>query len=502
MEDELRVMEERKVWNLIRPTENLNPLGCRWVYTIKRDQNGNIARYKARLVAQGYKQIKGETYDETFSPVVNFSVIRFFFSLFVSCLCWSHLQCDIKNAYLYAPITENIFMKQPPGFLAEGKENYICKLNKALYGLHQSGRMWFYEIHKVLLDLGFTKFEWCNCVYNFHNSVILLLYVDDIVLFGKTEKHIFDILSLLEKHFDLKILGRTQKLLGVEFEENGNGTSILISQTTYIEEVFQRFCCFKPPISSLPIAKGVVFSKTQSPQTHDEVTEMKSFPYRSVLGCLSFIASRTRPDIAYSVNIFSQFQENPGLVHWSGLLRLLGYVNFTKHIKLNLSCNGPHLVTYTDADFAANRDDRTSIGGQLVLLGRAPIMWRTAKQKSVCLSTMESEFVSMTDAVKEMVWFDRILKECVSRRLVIDPKSEPLLLVDNLATIDFVKSPIENHRTKHIDVKLFFIRELFNENAFVIKYVKSKDNLADTLTKPSTKFDLNNFIHKLFFVCE
>lgn len=138
------------------------------------------------------------------------------------------------------------------------------------------------------------------------------------------------------------------------------------------------------------------------------------------------------------------------------------------------------------------------MGGQLVLLGAAPIMWRTAKQKSVCLSTMESEFVSMTDAVKELVWFDRIFKECANRKLIIDPKTEPILFVDNLATIDFVKSPIENHRTKHIDVKLFFIRDLFNNNAFSIKYVKSKDNPADTFTKPVTKFDLSKFICKLF----
>ena len=106
---------------------------------------------------------------------------------------------------------------------------------------------------------------------------------------------------------------------------------VLINQISYIEEVFNRFKNFKPPISSLPIAKGTIFSKSQSPQTEPEIEEMKIYPYRSALGCLSFVVGRTRPDITYAVNIFNQFQERPGLFHWLGLLRLLGYINFTKH---------------------------------------------------------------------------------------------------------------------------------------------------------------------------
>ena len=138
------------------------------------------------------------------------------------------------------------------------------------------------------------------------------------------------------------------------------------------------------------------------------------------------------------------------------------------------------------------------MGGQLVFLDTAPIMWRTSKQKSVCLSTMESEFVSMTDAVKELIWFNRILQECVNRKVINESKLQPDLFVDNLATIDFVKSPIENHRTKHIDVKLFFIRDLFFQDNFNIKYVNSKDNIADALTKPSTKFELKKFNDRMF----
>lgn len=263
MQEEIDMMHKRDVWHLSGLAKNVNPVGCRWVFTIKKDESGKVARFKARLVAQGFKQIRGESYDETFSPVVNFSVIRFFFSLLVSLKGWLHMQCDIKCAYLYAPLTEEVFMSQPPGFVESGKENLFCKLNRAIYGLHQSGRMWFYEINRVLLEIGFVKIEWCNCVYIFGSELVLLLYVDDIVVFGKHRNIIDKALALLSKHFDLKVLGKTKKLLGVEFEEDEEG--LRIHQQPYIKEVCDRFESYRFPISSLPISKGSVYSKSDCP---------------------------------------------------------------------------------------------------------------------------------------------------------------------------------------------------------------------------------------------
>lgn len=497
MEDEIDMMQKRKVWQLKPLPKNAKPIGCRWVFTVKRDEKGDIVRYKARLVAQGFKQVKGETYDETFSPVVNFGIIRFFFTLLVVKEGWSHIQCDIKCAYLYAPLNETIFMTQPPGFVNGNKEMFYCKLDKALYGLHQSGRVWFYEINKILIDIGFIKFEWCNCVYSFNFNVVLLLYVDDIVVFGRAKRNIDEAIELLKKYFDLKILGKTKKLLGVEFVEDEKG--LRLHQRTYIKEICNRFKYFKYPISSLPISKGTVFSKINCPQTQVEINEMSKIPYRNLLGCISFITNRTRPDLSYATNIFSQFQNNPGQVHWNGLIKLLGYIAYTINLELKLFCSKTQIITFSDADFAANRDDRTSLGGQIVFLDESPIAWRTFKEKSVCLSTMEAEFVAMTEAAKELLWFDRVLRECLVRGVIKGNKVKSVLFVDNQATLDFAKSPIENYRTKHIDVKLFFIRNLINENVFDVEYVKSKNNLSDIFTKPFTKNDLNRFLEYIFY---
>lgn len=182
-------------------------------------------------------------------------------------------------------------MKQPPGYIKPGEEHKICKLNRAIYGLHQSGREWFYEIHSFLLKIGFKKFEGCNCAYTFGTDVVLILYVDDFVLFGKTKTASDKVLKILESHFDTKILGKTRKLLGVEFCEEKEG--IFIHQTSYISEIYDRYKQYNIPISSLPITKGVTFSKQDCPQTEIELNEISKLPYRNILGCLSFIASRS-----------------------------------------------------------------------------------------------------------------------------------------------------------------------------------------------------------------
>ncbi|GBO06102.1 Retrovirus-related Pol polyprotein from transposon TNT 1-94 [Araneus ventricosus] len=180
----------------------------------------------------------------------------------------------------------------------------------------------------------------------------------------------------------------------------------------HIDEIHRRFSEYLIPFSSLPISKGVVFTRSQCPQTNHEREEIAEFPYRNLIGCLSFLANRTKPDIGYAVNILSRYQNNPGKEHWKGLLRLLGYVKSTSFYQLNLSCFKPKTVAFSDSDFAACRDDRVSMGGQIIFIGQAPIMWRTFKQKCISLSTMEAEFIALTEAAKEMTWFDRILGEC------------------------------------------------------------------------------------------
>ncbi|GFY25987.1 retrovirus-related Pol polyprotein from transposon TNT 1-94 [Trichonephila clavipes] len=416
MDKEINVMKERKVWDLVDHPDNIKILENRWVYTIKYDENNKIVRYKARLVARGNTQLRGESFDEIFSPVINFNIVRLFFTICVCLWKWTHIQVDITNAYLYANLDTVIYMKQPTGY--EIDNNKVCKLRKAIYGLHQSGRQWFLELENKLIKLKFKKLEWVNCVYMFEDNVILLFYVDDIIIFGKEMENVNFVLQLLQKNFDLKIMGKTKKLLGIEFEEIGN--SLFIHQRSYIRRLCEIYEKYKYPVSSLPISKGQVLSKLDSPKTSEEILTV---PYRNLIGSLSFIAIRTRPDIMYAVNVLSQFQANPGIKHWNCLLRLLGYLKYTQEYKLELSkVKSLKLRCYSDSDFATNRDDRVSMGGFITFIDETPISWRTFKQKSVSLSTMEAEYVSLTEAAKEFIWLKN----------VIDNKSLNLELSENV----------------------------------------------------------------------
>ncbi|GFV19633.1 retrovirus-related Pol polyprotein from transposon TNT 1-94 [Trichonephila clavipes] len=285
--------------------------------------------------------------------------------------------------------------------------------------------------------------------------------VYDMIIFEKEMENENFVLQLLQKNFDLIIMGKTKKLLGIEFEEIGQ-----------------------------------VLSKLDSPKTSEEILTV---PYRNLIGSLSFIAIRTRPDIMYAVNVLSQFQANPGIKHWNCLLRLLGYLKYTQEYKLELSkVKSLKLRCYSDSDFATNRDDRVSMGGFITFIDETPISWRTFKQKSVSLSTMEAEYVSLTEAAKEFIW----LKNVIDNKSLNLELSENVMFCDNQAAISFSKSPVENYRTKHIDVRYHFLRNWIYDKVFQIKYIGTKNNLADIFTKPMVKEKLLEFCRKLFLFRE
>ena len=179
------MMNSRNVWILVDLSSGCKVIGSRWVYTLKTDNKNVIKRYKARLVAQSFNQRYGIDYDDVFSPVMNFSLIRFFFILLVSILSWEHRQLDVKSAYLYGILKQKNYLRQPKGFEVPGEESKVCLLLKAIHGLHQSGKEWYNEIDKILKSLDFPKLQWCNCVYTLGGNLFPLLYVDDIIMFAK-----------------------------------------------------------------------------------------------------------------------------------------------------------------------------------------------------------------------------------------------------------------------------------------------------------------------------
>lgn len=267
--------------------------------------SGKIKSFKARLVAKGFRQVEGIDYFDTFSPVIAFPLVRFFFTVLVVLKGWLSQHIDVKGAYLYAKLTELIYIEQPDGFKEPGKEQYVWKLNKALYGLHQAGREWFNELDKTFKDLGFDKVLDCNCIYIYKLKVIILVYVDDLAIFAEDEEMLNKAIQLIKSKFEIKTLGQMRNFLGVEFEQRG-GTYVL-HQTKYIEKLAEVFNV--PKIRcKLPLTPVIVLNLTNE-------GEQVEVPYRQLIGCLLFLASRSRSDIQFAVIALSQFSNKPSWNH-------------------------------------------------------------------------------------------------------------------------------------------------------------------------------------------
>ena len=187
MVDEMAALHSTGTWDLVVLPVGKFPVGCRWVYTVKVGPDGQVDRLKARLVAKGYTQVYGSDYGDTFSPVAKIASVRLLLSMAAMC-SWPLFQLDIKNAFLHGDLAEEVYMEQPPGFVAQGESGLVCRLRRSLYGLKQSPRAWFGRFSSVVQEFGMLRSTANHSVFYHHNSsgqcIYLVVYVDDIVITG------------------------------------------------------------------------------------------------------------------------------------------------------------------------------------------------------------------------------------------------------------------------------------------------------------------------------
>lgn len=225
---ELRALFKNHTWTLTPQPAGKNSIGCKWVFKIKRHANGSIARYKARLVAQGFTQEPGFDFKETFSPVVKPSTIRLILSLAVQ-QNWGVTHLDVDNAFLNGALDETIYMQQPPGFEVGGPVPLVCKLNKVIYGLKQASRSWFLTFRSVLLNMGFLQSKADHSLLykkGAQATVYLLVYVDDILVTGSSSFGIQSVIGSLSKVFFLKNLDLVHHFLGIEISQTSTGLNL------------------------------------------------------------------------------------------------------------------------------------------------------------------------------------------------------------------------------------------------------------------------------------
>lgn len=472
MSDEHNSLMKLGTWELVDRPKDKKIIPCKWVYKLKKDAYGNVTKYKARLVVKGYNQTQGVDYYETFAPVIRHSSLRTLFALAAELgLKMRHL--DVDTAFLNGELQEEVYMDQPIGFVQKDKENKVCLLRKSLYGLKQAPRAWNKKLDETLLKIGFMGTPSEPCVYTklFGNEelVVLGVYVDDIIVFYRSDMTLDVILKDLQKYFGLKDLGNLKSYLGLQI--NCCDNYVNISQKTYILTLLKNFNMTNCKTAKTPLAHR----KLEKPSNGESIIA----PYQNLIGCLMYLAVNSRPDIAFAVSYLSQFNTCYGKEHWQAAKRILQYLKGTLEYSLTYRKTGElDLHGFCDADWANCTFDRRSYTGYIFKLAGGPVAWEAKKQPTVALSSTEAEYMALTSACKEACYLRRFVSEITGKLSLVK------ILSDSQSALNLVHNPVHHNRTKHIDTRYHFIREKVSNNIVTLDYLKSIDMPADVLTKP------------------
>ncbi|KAK4411578.1 Retrovirus-related Pol polyprotein from transposon RE1 [Sesamum angolense] len=296
-------------------------IGVKWIYKTKLNADGSIQKHKARLVAKGYSQLPGIDYTETFAPVARLDTIRALIAIAAN-KKWKIYQMDVKSAFLNGYIDEEIYVEQPQGFIAKGSEEKVLRLKKALYGLKQATRAWYYglkqaprawysRIDKYFMDRGFRRSLSEPTLYiksQGNDTLIISLYVDELIYTGNNEKMIQDFKENMMKTFKMSDLGLMHFFLGIEINQEKEG--IFICQMKYTETLLKKFKMESCKTVTTPLVTGKKYQKEDGSQKVD------GSMYRSLIGSLLYLTA-TRPNIMFATSLLSRFMQSPSQVHYA-----------------------------------------------------------------------------------------------------------------------------------------------------------------------------------------
>lgn len=473
--DEYQSFEKNKAWSLTLLPEGKNAVKCKWIFKKKLGSDGQLLRYKARLVAKGFTQEYGIDYKETYSPVVRYSTIRTLLALAVNLdMHVDHM--DVKTAFLNGELNETVYMEQPDGYKVEGKENYVFRLNKAVYGLKQASKSWYDKIDNALMSLQFRKSLSEPCVYiksdeNPDNLLILALYVDDILIFSRETMVKNKLKEDLMNIFEMKDLGRATQVLGMRVTQEQN--KITLDQTGYIKKVLEQFNMTECKPVNTPLDSGMKFEK-------GEQNDLDS-KYRSLIGSIMYIAVCTRPDIAFAASLLSQFNNCHSETHWKAAKRILRYLKGTIDYRIIYEKSELSVTGYVDADWASNQLDRRSYTGFVFKIGNSAVSWESRKQRTVALSSTEAEYMALCEGAKEAKFIRSFLSECLGKLLSVT------LFNDSQSAQKMCNSQVNHSRSKHIDIRHHFVRQVVKDKIVNLEYLPTEHMPADVLTKSLTK---------------
>jgi hypothetical protein len=309
--------------------------------------------------------------------------------------------------------------------------------------------------------------------------------VDDLLIFSNSIDSLNAFKQKLSTLFEMKDLGEAHYVLGVQITRDRVARTLSISQKEYIKTIANRFVMNEANSADTPISLGNSLSKSDCPTSPTAIAAMKLKPYRSAVGAIMYAMLGTRPDITFAITALSQFNSNPGEVHWKALKRLIRYLLGTVNYSLTYGSNNQNqliMMGYCDADWGSNQDDRRSVTGYVYILNGGAVSWQARKQPTVALSSVEAEYMAATEATKEAIWLRSFFNE-----LGLKIPSPITILSDSQGSIALAKNPAVHSRSKHIDIRHHFIREQVAIGQIKMYYVPTKDMTADILTKPLSR---------------
>nr|GEU30133.1 retrovirus-related Pol polyprotein from transposon TNT 1-94 [Tanacetum cinerariifolium] len=432
MQEELHQFDRLKVWELVDRPLYKNVINMKWLWKNKRDEENTVIRNKSRLVAKGYAQKEGVDFKESFAPVARLEAVRLFIA-YAAHKSFTIYQMDVKTTFLYGPLKEEVYVNQPDGFVDPYHPDKVYHLKKALYGLKQAPRAWYDELSNFLVSKGFSKgFIDPTLFITKHRGDILLvqIYVDDNI-FGSTNLNLskrFE--KLMHNKFEMSMMGKLKIFLGIQIHQSPRG--IFINQAKYSQEIL---------------------IKHDADLSGIWIDQMK---YRNMVGALMYLTS-SRPDIMHATCYCARYQAKPTEKHLTAVKRIFRYLKDTFHMGLWYPKDtGFKLTDFLDSDHAGCLDSRKSTSGGIKFLGG---------DKLVSWSSKKQDYNGFH--------FDKIPMYC-----------------DSKAAIAISCNPVEHSRTKHIDVRYYFIKENVKKGIFELCFVGTEYQLADLFTKslPEERF--------------
>ena len=501
---ELSGLVENDTWEVVCLTSvppGSNIMRCHYVFTVKRNADGTVEKFKARLVADGNTQRYGVDFDRVFATVVKASTLRLL--LLVATLHDYDLhQVDIRQAYIHAKLTGNLYMYPPPGadaYDSQGRR-LVYKLRRSLYGLKQAGREWAALLSNFLIGWGFTRSSIDTCLYLYMSGSTLLwvaVYVDDALLLSNNASLRARFMSALTARFPTDDKGELSWLLGIAITRDRKARTLHLSQELYVDDLVAKHASHIAAGQSrhydAPMEEGLILTTEDCPPlgspAHDEMSSRRP-TYLSIVGGLLWLANMSRPDISYAAGQLSRFLTNPGVKAFNAAIRVLIYLHASKSRQLTFRPNASRpFITLVDSSWTT----KFSCSGAFFTLYGCPFHWFCKTQRSVTLSSAEAEYFGATLATKEILFFRALLHDLN----LLELGYPSILLCDSKSAVDMAYDPVSFKKTKHILRAAEFLRDTVAKLHVRVAHLPGTSMVADMLTKSLSR---PGFIEMLKFL--